>query len=46
MNYTITEKQKQKIINALRFAAETAPASAAQEWTKLADYLEVIIPNP
>ncbi len=46
MNYTITESQKRKIINALRFAADKAPASAAQEWTKLADYLEVLVATP
>ena len=42
MEYTITESQKQKIIDALRFAADNANARAAKEWAKLADYLEVL----
>lgn len=45
MNYTITESQKDKIINALRFAAEAGNARAAHEWEKLADYLEVLDPG-
>ncbi|MEM9265901.1 MAG: hypothetical protein AAGA46_10300 [Cyanobacteria bacterium P01_F01_bin.13] len=44
MNYTITESQKEKIIDALRFAADTANARVAHEWNKLADYLEVLEP--
>lgn len=44
MNYTITDSQKAKIIDALRFAADTANARVAHEWNKLADYLEVLEP--
>lgn len=45
MNYTITESQKRKIIDALRFAADTANVRAASEWSRLADYLEVLDPG-
>ncbi|MEL7506482.1 MAG: hypothetical protein AAFN42_04040 [Cyanobacteria bacterium J06554_1] len=45
MNYTITESQKRKIIDALRFAADTANARAAGDWSRLADYLEVLDPG-
>ncbi|MEM8612042.1 MAG: hypothetical protein AAGF93_08490 [Cyanobacteria bacterium P01_H01_bin.105] len=45
MNYTITESQKEKIIDALRFAADTGNARAAHEWKRLADYLEVLEPG-
>ena len=45
MNYIINESQKRKIIDALRFAADIGNARAAQEWNKLADYLEVIEPE-
>lgn len=45
MNYTITESQKVKIIDALRFAADTGNPRAAHEWKKLADYLEVLEPE-
>ncbi|MEA5466478.1 hypothetical protein [Leptothoe sp. PORK10 BA2] len=45
MNYTITESQKTKIIDALRFAADTANVRVAREWNKLADYLEVLDPG-
>ncbi|MBT9314243.1 hypothetical protein [Leptothoe spongobia] len=45
MNYIITESQKDKIIDALRFAADTGNARAAHEWKKLADYLEVLDPG-
>lgn len=45
MHYTINEGQKVKIIDALRFAADTGNARAAQEWNKLADYLEVLEPD-
>ena len=46
MQYTITASQKQKIIDALRFAADKANANAAREWNKLADYLEVLESTP
>ncbi|EKV00468.1 hypothetical protein Lepto7375DRAFT_2584 [Leptolyngbya sp. PCC 7375] len=45
MNYIINESQKGKIIDALRFAADIGNARAAQEWNKLADYLEVLEPE-
>ncbi len=45
MHYIIHESQKRKIIDALRFAADTANARVAQEWNKLADYLEVLEPE-
>lgn len=45
MRYAINESQKDQIINALRFAADTGNARAAQEWNKLADYLEVLEPQ-
>lgn len=44
-SYTITESQKDKIIDALRFAADTGNPRAAQEWKRLADYLEVLDPG-
>ncbi|MEM7793446.1 MAG: hypothetical protein AAF579_03220 [Cyanobacteria bacterium P01_C01_bin.118] len=42
MKYIVTESQKKIIISALRFAAENGNARAAKDWTKLADYLEVL----
>ena len=45
MNYTITESQKRKIIDALRFGADTANARVAHDWNRLADYLEVLEPT-
>ena len=42
MEYIITESQKGTIIAALRFAADTGNTKAAQEWNRLADYLEVL----
>ncbi|NEZ54990.1 hypothetical protein [Adonisia turfae] len=45
MNYIINESQKGKIIDALRYAADIGNARAAQDWNKLADYLEVLEPE-
>ena len=45
MEYIVTESQKRIIIDALRFAADSGNARAAKEWTKLADYLEVLEPQ-
>lgn len=42
MKYIVTESQKKIIISALRFASESGNARAAKEWTKLANYLEVL----
>ena len=45
MEYIVTESQKRIIINALRFAADSGNPRAAKEWSKLADYLEVLEPQ-
>lgn len=45
MQYIINESQKGRIIDALRFASDTANARVAHEWNKLADYLEVLEPE-
>lgn len=45
MKYIVTESQKKIIISALRFASENGNARAAKEWTKLANYLEVLEPE-
>ncbi|MGD1854296.1 MAG: hypothetical protein ACFB2W_08585 [Leptolyngbyaceae cyanobacterium] len=45
MEYTITDSQRQKIIDALRFAADSGNPRAAKDWAKLADYLEVLEPQ-
>lgn len=45
MEYIVTETQKRIIIDALRFAADSGNPRAAKDWTKLADYLEVLEPQ-